>query len=34
MTNVHIATLLALAAALVAGVGYVTLQRSAQQVTD
>ncbi|KLO29494.1 DMT family transporter [Mycobacterium haemophilum] len=34
MANVQIAALLALAAALVAGVGYVILQRSAQQVTD
>ncbi|ETW25100.1 DMT family transporter [Mycobacterium gastri] len=34
MANVEFATLLALGAALLAGVGYVTLQRSAQQVTD
>ncbi|KZS62194.1 DMT family transporter [Mycobacterium ostraviense] len=34
MANVEFATLLAVGAALLAGVGYVTLQRSAQQVTD
>ncbi|VBA56433.1 DMT family transporter [Mycobacterium attenuatum] len=34
MAHVEFATLLALGAALLAGVGYVTLQRSAQQVTD
>ncbi|CAM4337045.1 hypothetical protein MB901379_01803 [Mycobacterium basiliense] len=34
MTKVEISTLLALAAALLAGIGYVVLQRSAQQVTD
>ncbi|KAA1251458.1 hypothetical protein F0Q45_04240 [Mycobacterium simiae] len=34
MANVGVATLLALGAALLAGVGYVVLQRSAQQVTD
>ncbi|SON62350.1 hypothetical protein MSIMFI_03875 [Mycobacterium simulans] len=34
MANVGVATLLALAAALLAGIGYVVLQRSAQQVTS
>ncbi|OSC42226.1 DMT family transporter [Mycobacterium decipiens] len=34
MAGVELATLLALAAALMAGIGYVVLQRSAQQVTD
>lgn len=34
MTSVGVATLLALGAALLAGVGYVVLQRSAQRVTE
>lgn len=34
MANDEVATVLALGAALLAGVGYVVLQRSAQQVTD
>lgn len=33
MASVEFATILALGAALLAGIGYVTLQRSARQVT-